>query len=52
MENREGQKVPAVNFRVRKGDDWQDVSSQDIFAGRTVVVFSLPGAFTPEKLGK
>jgi glutaredoxin-like protein len=47
MENREGHKVPSVNFRVRKGDDWQDVRSEDIFAGRTVVVFSLPGAFTP-----
>jgi glutaredoxin-like protein len=47
MENREGQKVPSVQFRVRNGDDWQDVNSDDIFAGRTVVVFSLPGAFTP-----
>ncbi len=47
MENREGQRVPDVKFRVRHGDDWQDVSSDDIFAGKTVVVFSLPGAFTP-----
>jgi glutaredoxin-like protein len=29
------------------GSDWQEVSSEEIFAGRTVVVFSLPGAFTP-----
>jgi len=47
MENREGQRVPNVQFRVRNGDDWQNVSTEDIFAGRTVVVFSLPGAFTP-----
>jgi peroxiredoxin len=26
---------------------WQDVPSEDIFRGRRVVVFSLPGAFTP-----
>ncbi len=47
MENREGQRVPDVAFRVRKGDDWQNVGPDDIFAGKTVVVFSLPGAFTP-----
>jgi len=27
--------------------EWQDVSTDDIFAGKRVVVFSLPGAFTP-----
>jgi glutaredoxin-like protein len=47
MESREGQRVPNVKFRVRSGDDWQNVSSDGIFAGKTVVVFSLPGAFTP-----
>ena len=47
MENREGKRVPNVQFRVRAGDDWQNVSTDDIFAGKTVVVFSLPGAFTP-----
>jgi len=47
FENREGQRVPAVNFRTRSGSDWLDLSSDDIFAGRTVIVFSLPGAFTP-----
>lgn len=47
FENREGQRVPAVTFRTRDDADWKDVSSDDLFAGRTVVVFSLPGAFTP-----
>ena len=47
MENREGQRVPNVQFRVRSGDDWANVGTDDIFAGKTVVVFSLPGAFTP-----
>jgi glutaredoxin-like protein len=43
----EGQHVPEVTFRTRSDDAWADVTSQDIFAGRTVAVFSLPGAFTP-----
>ncbi|MDX1594048.1 MAG: glutathione peroxidase [Gammaproteobacteria bacterium] len=47
FENREGQKIPSVVFRTRRDHDWVDVSSEELFAGRTVVVFSLPGAFTP-----
>jgi len=47
LENREGQTVPDVIFRTRQNNQWLDVSSKDIFKDRTVVVFSLPGAFTP-----
>ena len=47
FENREGKKVPNVTFRTRQDHDWADVTSDDIFANRTVVVFALPGAFTP-----
>ncbi|MGB5396049.1 MAG: glutathione peroxidase [Gammaproteobacteria bacterium] len=47
FENREGQKIPQVTFHTRDNHEWRDVSSDDIFKGRTVVVFSLPGAFTP-----
>ena len=47
FENREGKKVPQVTFRTRKNHEWVDVTTDDIFKGRTVVVFSLPGAFTP-----
>jgi glutaredoxin-like protein len=47
LQNREGQRVPRVVFRTRAGGDWRNVSTDDIFKGRTVVVFSLPGAFTP-----
>ena len=48
--------VPDVVFKTRVRDEsvqgsnpyrWQDVGSREIFAGRTVVVFALPGAFTP-----
>lgn len=47
FDNKEGQKVPQVVFKTRQGDAWVDVSSDDIFAGKTVVIFALPGAFTP-----
>ena len=43
----EKQAVPSVAFRARKDNDWLDLNSEDIFANKTVVVFSLPGAFTP-----
>jgi glutaredoxin-like protein len=45
--NKEGQRVPETIFKVRKDNQWVQISSTDLFAGRTVVVFSLPGAFTP-----
>jgi thioredoxin-dependent peroxiredoxin len=49
-------RVPDVVFKTRVRDEsiggenpfrWQDVSTADVFAGKKVVVFSLPGAFTP-----
>src|SRR5687768_15917561 len=43
----EGKPVPKVTFKTRVNDGWKTVSSDDIFKGRTVVLFSLPGAFTP-----
>ena len=48
--------VPNVTFKTRVRDDsidgpnpfrWEDKTTQDYFAGKRVVVFSLPGAFTP-----
>ena len=47
FENREGQQIPEVNFHVRREHQWADISSADVFNGKTVVVFALPGAFTP-----
>jgi glutaredoxin-like protein len=47
LENREGQRVPQVTFRTRAGNEWKNVTTDELFKGRTVVVFSLPGAFTP-----
>ena len=47
FQNREGQKVPQVVFHTRQADSWVDVSTDELFAGKTVIVFALPGAFTP-----
>jgi len=40
-------KVPEVTFKIRQDGEWKDLTSSDIFGGKRVVVFSLPGAFTP-----
>jgi len=45
--NMEGKHVPSVTFRVRQNNGWKSVTTDELFAGKTVVVFSLPGAFTP-----
>ena len=52
----EGRKVPDVTFKMRIRDEsiggdnpfkWKDVTSDEIFKDKKIVVFSLPGAFTP-----
>jgi len=45
--SREGQRVPQVTFKTRVDHEWVEVSTDELFAGRNVIVFSLPGAFTP-----
>lgn len=47
LQNREGQNIPSVTFRVRKDNEWVNITTDELFKGKTVVVFSLPGAFTP-----
>ena len=47
LAHHEGKKIPSVVFHTRVGDAWKDVSTDELFNGKTVVVFSLPGAFTP-----
>lgn len=50
------ERVPDVVFKTRVRDEsvegpnpfrWQDVTAQELFGGKRVVIFSLPGAFTP-----
>lgn len=52
----EGQRVPSVIFKTRVPDTaasaagqfkWQEVKSDDLFVGKKIVLFALPGAFTP-----
>jgi glutathione-dependent peroxiredoxin len=47
LQNKEGQRVPRVTFRTRQSGQWVDVTTDQLFKGKTVVLFSLPGAFTP-----
>lgn len=42
-----GDKIPSLNLKVVRGGKVEDASTDDLFAGRRVVLFALPGAFTP-----
>ncbi|MDB5260592.1 MAG: Redoxin domain protein [Candidatus Nomurabacteria bacterium] len=55
-QKKEGDSVPQVTFKTRVRDEsvggenpfrWQDVTTDEIFKGKKVIVFGLPGAFTP-----
>jgi peroxiredoxin len=52
----ENKKVPSVVFKTRVRDEslggenpfkWHDLSSEDVFTNKKIVLFALPGAFTP-----
>lgn len=43
----QGKPVPSISFRIRRDGDWQTVTTDEIFRGKNVIVFSLPGAYTP-----
>lgn len=45
--SREGQAIPQIQFRYRENGEWKDTDSGKLFKGKTVAVFSLPGAYTP-----
>jgi peroxiredoxin len=56
MQVTENSSVPQVIFKTRVRDEsvagenpfrWLDLSTDDIFKGKNIVIFSLPGAFTP-----
>jgi len=42
-----GDKLPSATLKVARADGIQDVGTDEIFRGKKVVVFGLPGAFTP-----
>ena len=42
-----GQKIPAATLKVPTADGIQDKTTDELFRGKKVVLFSVPGAFTP-----
>lgn len=42
-----GKQVPSVTFHTQQQGKWVDVSTDELFKGKKVVLFALPGAFTP-----
>ena len=42
-----GDKVPSGNFGIMKSEGPGSISSDELFNGKTVVLFAVPGAFTP-----
>ena len=42
-----GDKVPSATFKVMTADGPQDMSTDEVFSGKKVVFFAVPGAFTP-----
>ncbi len=44
---KEGYQVPEVQFLFRENGEFVNRTSSELFNGKRVVIFSLPGAFTP-----
>jgi len=42
-----GDKIPSVQLKTMAADGMKTVSTDDLFKGKKVVLFALPGAFTP-----
>ncbi len=42
-----GDKIPSATLKVKTDDGIQDMTTEELFGGKTVVIFALPGAFTP-----
>ena len=42
-----GEKIPSVNLTIMGSDGPEGTTTDDIFNGKKVVIFGLPGAFTP-----
>jgi peroxiredoxin len=42
-----GDKLPEVSFKQFTADGLGDISTGDVFAGKRVLLFGIPGAFTP-----
>lgn len=47
LKDNTGSKIPSINFKIQKNHQWINLSTEEIFNNKTVVVFALPGAYTP-----
>jgi len=47
MSIKAGDKIPTVNLKTKTAEGIQDVKPDELFGGKTVVLFAVPGAFTP-----
>ena len=43
----EGDKIPSVTLQVKTPEGVKDVTTEQLFGGKKVVVFGVPGAYTP-----
>ncbi|MFC4625098.1 peroxiredoxin [Daeguia caeni] len=42
-----GDRLPAATFKTKTADGVKDITTDEIFKGKKVVLFAVPGAFTP-----
>jgi peroxiredoxin len=40
LQSREGQTIPDVSFQIRRNGGWATVTTDEMFAGKNVIVFS------------
>lgn len=42
-----GDKIPSIDLQIKNQDGVQTVNTETLFSGKKVILFALPGAFTP-----
>jgi len=47
LNDKTGNNIPSVTFKTQRNHQWLAVTTNTIFNNKTVIVFSLPGAYTP-----
>jgi len=47
LNDQTGKNIPNIFFKIREDNKWITINSNQIFQNKKIVLFSLPGAFTP-----